>query len=80
MKVFTGCIAILIGLALGVYVGIYVMLYGGIMAALNNWGVDNGAVVCGILRAIFFEWGIVAGVIVGVLAAAIGGAISGDNI
>ena len=57
MKVILGLLLILAGLAALGYVGIYVMLYGGIMAAVNNWGVDNGAVVWGIIRAVFFEVG-----------------------
>ena len=53
MKTVIGLVLIVGGIALGVWLGLYVMLYGGIMAAINNWGVDNSAVVWGVIRAWF---------------------------
>lgn len=55
MRNVLGLLLILGGVAFVVWLGLYVMLYGGVMAAINNWGVDNGAVVRGIIRAVFFE-------------------------
>lgn len=65
------------GLAFGAWLGGYVMLYGGILETLNNWGVDNGAVVAGILKAVFFEAGFAAGVIAGMIVAVV--ALAFDN-
>ena len=56
-----GIALLLGGLALLGWLSIYVMLYGEIMAAVTNWGVSNSAVVWGIIRAIFFEFGMIPG-------------------
>lgn len=50
-----GVCIIVFGWALALWLGLYVMLYGGIMSAVENWGVNNSAVVWGIIRAVFFE-------------------------
>jgi len=62
--VIFGLLLILGGIGLVFWLGIYVMLYGGIMAAVTNWGVNNSAVVWGIIRAVFFELGMIPGFIV----------------
>jgi len=62
--VIFGLLLILGGIGLMFWLGIYVMLYGGIMAAVTNWGVCNSAVVWGIIRTIFFEMGMIPGFIV----------------
>jgi len=40
------------------------MLYCGILQAIDNWGIDNGAVVWGIIRAIAFECGAIPSMII----------------
>ena len=64
MKIMLGLICIVGGFALSLYLSIYVMLYGGIMMAVNNSGVDNSAVVWGIIRAVCFEFGLIPGAMV----------------
>jgi len=59
MKVLLGLLFIVIGIVLGIYLSVVCMLYGGIMRAVENWGVNNSVVVWGIIRAIFFEVGFV---------------------
>ena len=59
-----GLVLLLGGLAFLGWLSIYVMLYGGIMAAINAWGVCNSTVVWGIIRAIFFELGMIPGAMV----------------
>ena len=59
-----GIVFILGGLFLWGWLSIYVMLYGGIMSAVNAWGVCNSTVVWGIIRAVFFELGLIPGVFV----------------
>ena len=63
MKIASGLILIIIGIALILYLALYVMLYGGIMAAIDNWGANNSAVVWGIIRAIFAEFGVLPGML-----------------
>jgi len=55
MKVIAGSVLILGGAALAAWLGGYVMLYGGIVSAIEH--VTAGA----ILRALFFEAGIIPG-------------------
>ncbi len=57
MKILTGFLLIVVGIAAGVYLPLVFMLYGGIMQAIENWGLNNSLVVWGIIRAIFFEFG-----------------------
>ena len=61
MKYIIGGIFIIGGFALAAWLAIWVMLYGGIMASVNNWGIDDGAVVWGIVRAVLCEAGIIPG-------------------
>ena len=55
-------VMILGGLALAFYLAIYVMLAGGIIQAIDGWG-DTSAVTWGIIKAIFFELGLIPGAI-----------------
>ncbi len=64
MKSVLGLVMCVAGSVLAVWLALYVMLYGGIMCAVDNWGVDNGAVVWGIIRACFSEFGVIPGMIV----------------
>ena len=43
-----------LGTAISLWLAFYVMLFGGIMQAINNWGVDTSLVVLGIIMACFF--------------------------
>ncbi len=52
------------GIFLALWLGFYIMLYGGVMLAIDNWGVDTASVVWGIIMAVFFKLGLVAGGIV----------------
>lgn len=61
MKNVCGVIIALAGIALMFYLVLVVMLYGGIMQAVNSWGVNNSAVVWGIIRAVLCEIGIIPG-------------------
>lgn len=63
MKTLMGVTLILAGVSLAGYLGIYLMLYGGIMGAITGWGVNNSAVVWGIIRAVLFEFGLVPGIL-----------------
>ena len=63
LKLIFAVIMVLGGLALAAWLSIYVMLYGGIMAAIDNWGSDTGATVWGIIRAVLFECGLIPGYI-----------------
>jgi hypothetical protein len=68
-KVLIGLILVVASIALGVWLCLWVMLYGGIMQAIENWGVNNSAVVWGIIKAIFFEVGMIPayfGVLLGI--------------
>lgn len=67
MKNLLGISLIVVGVILGIYVSFWVMLYGGIMQAINNWDVDNSAVVWGIIRAVFFELGGLPGTLLAVI-------------
>jgi len=71
MRVIIGGLLFLSGLALAFWLGICVMLYGGIMQTVENWQVDNSAVVWGIIRAVFFEFGLAAGFIMCVVGASV---------
>ena len=59
--VLIGFCIIALGWLFALWLGIYVMLYGGIMAAIENWGVNNSVVVWGIIRAVFFELSFLVG-------------------
>ncbi len=68
-KTVVGIILILAGIALGIWLCLVVMLYGGIMQAVEIWGISNSAVVWGIIKAVFFEIGLIPtyiGVAIGV--------------
>ena len=58
-KVVVGLILIIASIAVGIWLCLWVMLYGGIMQAIENWGINNSAVVWGIIKAIFFEVGMI---------------------
>ena len=60
MRVF-GVFLVVLGICVGFYLGIYYMLYGGLLQVINYWGIDNGMVVWGIIRAMFFEVGCLLG-------------------
>lgn len=60
-----GLLLIAGAVVLGVWLSIYILLYGGIMQAVENWGVNNSAVVWGIIKAALYELGIVPAYIVG---------------
>lgn len=55
---------LVIGLGLAAYLSIYFMLYGGIMQAINNLGINTPLVVWGIIRAVFFEIGALPGIVI----------------
>lgn len=63
MKPVISILIMVAGLALMVYLALYIMLYGGIMQAVNSWGVDKSAVVWGIIMAVFSELGVIPGAI-----------------
>jgi hypothetical protein len=71
MRFLVGALMIIVGIALMVWLGIYVMLYGGIMEYVNNWGVDNSAVVWGLIRAVLFKVGFVPGAFIAFLGKAL---------
>lgn len=50
---------ILAAIVLGFWLIIRVMIHGGIMQAVTNWGIDNSAVVWGIVRVLFWEIGLI---------------------
>ena len=52
-KVVIGIILIVASIAFGIWLCLWVMLYGGIMQAVENFQINNSAVVWGIIRAIF---------------------------
>lgn len=58
-----GWVVLLIAIALGYWLPLRTMLYGGIMQAIENWQVDNPAVVWGIIRAALFSFGFIPTVI-----------------
>ncbi|HUS89755.1 MAG TPA: hypothetical protein VMW91_10445 [Desulfosporosinus sp.] len=67
-KAIIGLILIVASIALGIWLCLWVMLYGGIMQAIENWGINNSAVVWGIIKAVFFEIGLIPayiGILVG---------------
>ncbi len=64
--------ALLIGGIVGaIWLTFFFLLYGGIMQAINSWGIDNSAVVWGIVKAVFFQCGLIPSYIVGKIALAI---------
>lgn len=70
MKVIIGLILIIASIVFGVWLGLWIMLYGGIMQAIENWGIDNSAVVWGIIRAVFSQLGAIPayfGIFIGIL-------------
>jgi len=62
--ILVGVIMFFGGIYLAGWLGIYKMLYGGITQAVNCWGINNSDVVWGIIKAVFFEFGIFAGIII----------------
>ena len=67
MKIVLGVIVIAAAVILGAWLSIWIMLYGGIMQAIENFGVDNSAVVWGIIRAVFFSLGAIPGYVLGLI-------------
>lgn len=61
MKVLLGTVEILLGIFIAAYLAIYVMLYGGILQAVTNWGINDSLVVWGLIKALFFEIGLIPG-------------------
>lgn len=57
LKTIFGIILVIASIVFGIWLCLFVMLYGGIMQAVECWGVDNSAVVWGIIRAIFTSAG-----------------------
>lgn len=58
-KRVVGIVLILASIAFGLWFCLWVMLYGGLMQAVENWGLNNSAVVWGIIKAIFFSIGMI---------------------
>ena len=74
-KTIFGFILVVSGDIFALYLSLYVMLYGGIMAIVDNWDVNNSAVVWGILQAWFCAVGAIPGIVmayVGLLIMRIG--------
>ena len=66
MKIAAKIAAVLLivfGVGFGLYLCFWVMLYGGIMQAVNSWGVNNNGVAWGIIRAILCQFGLLPGVV-----------------
>lgn len=61
MKTISGILIFILGVILLVYIPLVWMLYGGIMQAIENWGVNNSAVVWGVIRAVLCEAGVIPG-------------------
>jgi len=61
LKIVLGLILAIVGICLAAYLSLYVMLYGGIVSALDGWGVDNEQVAMGIIRAVLFSFGAIPG-------------------
>ncbi len=61
MKTISGVLIIILGIITLVYIPLVWMLYGGIMQAIENWGVNNSAVVWGVIKAVMCEVGILPG-------------------
>lgn len=68
MKFVIGILLIIAAVILGFWLSLRVLLYGGIMQAVDNWGVDNGAVVWGIIKAWCCWAGIIPSYILGFIA------------
>lgn len=64
MKIFCAIILIGASFVFSLWLCLWVMLYGGIMHAIENWGINNSAVAWGIIRAIFSGIGAIPGYIV----------------
>ena len=74
-----GVFVILVAIALGIWLVLWVMLYGGIMQAITNWGTDNYAVVWGIIRAVFFELGVLPAYLLASVGIALCGIYHNEN-
>ncbi len=61
MKVISGLLVFILGMVLLLYIPLVWMLYGGITQAVENWGVNNSAVVWGVIRAVLCEVGAIPG-------------------
>lgn len=66
MKFVIGVLLLVAAVALGCWLSLRVMLYGGLMAAVENLGVNNSA-VWGVIRAVFFGLGAIPGYILGLI-------------
>ena len=61
MRIVFSLTAIIAGIVMAIWLPLVVMLYGGIMQAIENWGINNSAVVWGIIRAVLCEFGAIPG-------------------
>ena len=61
MKTIIGLLLLILGVFVMAWFPFVYLLYGGIMQAVENWGVDNALVVTGILKAVLFELGMIPG-------------------
>ena len=72
MKVLLGLVVFIGGIALALWLGIWVMLAGGIIGAINAAQIGSASgVAWNIIRALFFEFGIIAGILVSIVGAGI---------
>ena len=60
-KGFIAGVLIIGGIIFAAWLSLFYLLYGGIMQAINSWGVSNTDVVWGIIKAVFFECGLIPG-------------------
>lgn len=61
LKGFVGGSVLVGGVVFALWLTFVYLLYGGIMQAVNSWGVSNPDVVWGIIKTIFFTWGFIPG-------------------
>ncbi len=67
-KITTGIVLIVTSIIFSIWLCFWVMLYGGIMQAVENFQVNNSAVVWGIIRAILSGAGMIPayiGIVIG---------------
>ena len=58
-KGIVGLILIVGSIGLSIWLCLWIMLYGGLMQAVENFGVNNSATVWGIIRVIFTGTGMI---------------------